>query len=280
MNFNSQMNQFKQAQMRNFSQPLPAKKPRTQLKSQPKKKHSTPFDQKYADPYSSSYSGVPQKKHQQQLQFAIINKMKERHQEEFTHPLDINEIIDEARLMHVTQMQINRLLTDLPKNPKIKVVEEDGKTKFVYKPKFPIKNKAALLRLLDTYAEEGRGGMLVEDIVEALPKAKIRLKKMEEQEKIVVLMGADKKQIAFRSQTCFNEIKIDERFKAMWRNIPVDGLEEGRIREYLKEEGLGEMEKEKKPVQKKRKKATSRKRKFKMLNDHIGDMLQDYSDKQ
>ena len=71
----------------------------------------------------------------------------ERHQEEFTHPLDINEIIDEARLMHVTQMQINRLLTDLPKNPKIKVVEEDGKTKFVYKPKFPIKNKAALLRL-------------------------------------------------------------------------------------------------------------------------------------
>ena len=50
--------------------------------------------------------------------------------------------------MHVTPQQKHRLAADLPKNPKIRVVEEDGQTKFVYKPKFPLKNKAALLRFV------------------------------------------------------------------------------------------------------------------------------------
>jgi len=276
--------------MRNLSQPIPQQAKTSQPKKLPpkksflpKKKHSTPFDLKYADPSPYNYGGIPQKKHQQQIQFAIINKMKERHQEEFVHPLTIDEIIEEARLMHVTPQQKHRLAADLPKNPKIRVVEEDGQTKFVYKPKFPLKNKAALLRLLDTYSEEGRGGLLVEDIIESLPKGKIRLKKLKEQEKIVVLNGADKKEVAFRSQSCYSEIKIDDRFKGMWRQIPVDGLEEGRIRDYLKEEGLGEMEKveRKEPVGRKRKKAGGgvRKRKFKILNTHVQG-LQDYSDKQ
>ena len=83
MNFNSQMTQFKQAQMRNLSQPIPQQAKSSQPKKMPpkksflpKKKHSTPFDLKYADPSPYNYGGIPQKKHQQQIQFAIINKMK------------------------------------------------------------------------------------------------------------------------------------------------------------------------------------------------------------
>ncbi len=53
-------------------------------------------------------------------------------------------------------------------NPKIEVIDGD---RFKYKPKYNIRNRKGLLNLLDKMDQKGQGGILYEDIEEALPKA-------------------------------------------------------------------------------------------------------------
>lgn len=64
------------------------------------------------------------------------------------------------------------LLQALVNNPKIEVV--DGK--YAFKPKYNLKDKKALLRLLDKHDQRGLGGILLEDIEEGLPNAQKAIK--------------------------------------------------------------------------------------------------------
>ena len=61
----------------------------------------------------------------------------------------------------------------LVSNPKIEIVNGDS---YKYKPKYCLKDKKALLRLLDKNDQNGLGGLLREDVEESLPHANRCLK--------------------------------------------------------------------------------------------------------
>ena len=58
-------------------------------------------------------------------------------------------------------------------NPKIEVIENDH---FKYKPKYNIVNRKGLLRLLEKHDLKGLGGILLEDVEEAVPNCAKALK--------------------------------------------------------------------------------------------------------
>ena len=64
----------------------------------------------------------------------------------------------------------------LQSNPKIKLVIEDGVEKFLFKPKYEIPNRKALLNLLKRHDLHGDGGVLLEDVEESCPNAQKALK--------------------------------------------------------------------------------------------------------
>ncbi|VTJ83132.1 Hypothetical predicted protein [Marmota monax] len=107
----------------------------------------------------------------------IVNYMKTRHQRGDTHPLTLEEILDETQHLDIGLKQKQWLMTEaLVNNPKIKVV--DGK--YAFKPKYNLKDKKALLRLLDQHDQRGLGGILLEDIEEGLPNSQKAVKMDEE----------------------------------------------------------------------------------------------------
>ncbi|KAM6206441.1 transcription initiation factor IIE subunit beta isoform 2-T2 [Sarcoramphus papa] len=103
----------------------------------------------------------------------IVNYMKTRHQRGDTHPLTLEEILDETQHLDIGLKQKQWLMSEaLVNNPKIEVV--DGK--YAFKPKYNLKDKKALLRLLDKHDQRGLGGILLEDIEEGLPNAQKAIK--------------------------------------------------------------------------------------------------------
>nr|XP_033771556.1 transcription initiation factor IIE subunit beta [Geotrypetes seraphini]XP_033771563.1 transcription initiation factor IIE subunit beta [Geotrypetes seraphini] len=206
----------------------------------------------------------------------IVNYMKTRHQRGDTHPLSLDEILDETQHLDIALKQKQWLMSEaLVNNPKIEIV--DGK--YAFKPKYNLKDKKALLRLLDKHDQRGLGGILLEDIEEGLPNAQKAIKALGDQ--IVFVTRPDKKKILFyNDKSC--QFTVDEEFQKLWRSIPVDSMDEEKIEDYLKRQGISSMQesgpKKIVPVQKRKKPASQKKRKFKTLNDHLAGVLKDYSD--
>ncbi|XP_032541513.1 transcription initiation factor IIE subunit beta isoform X2 [Chiroxiphia lanceolata] len=122
----------------------------------------------------------------------IVNYMKTRHQRGDTHPLTLEEILDETQHLDIGLKQKQWLMSEaLVNNPKIEVV--DGK--YAFKPKYNLKDKKALLRLLDKHDQRGLGGILLEDIEEGLPNAQKAIKALGDQ--IIFVNRPDKKKILF-----------------------------------------------------------------------------------
>ncbi|XP_048852640.1 general transcription factor IIE subunit 2-like isoform X2 [Brienomyrus brachyistius] len=122
----------------------------------------------------------------------IVNYMKTRHQHGDTHHLTLEEILDETKLLDISVKQKQWLMIEaLASNSKIEV--RDGK--YAFKPKHPLKDKKALLRLLDRHDQLGLGGLLLEDVEEGLPNAQKALKALGDQ--IIFVMRPDKKKILF-----------------------------------------------------------------------------------
>jgi transcription initiation factor TFIIE subunit beta len=95
--------------------------------------------------------------------------MRVRHQQGDNFPLTLEEILDETNQTDVGMQMRHWLNTEaLRNNPKIAVTEED---KFEYKPKFTIKGKDSLRRLLEKRYVRGQGGIMMEDVEESLPNA-------------------------------------------------------------------------------------------------------------
>lgn len=206
----------------------------------------------------------------------IVNHMKTRHQNGDTHFLTIDEILDETKLLDISTKQKQWLMTEaLVHNPKIEV--RDGM--YGFKPKYNLKDKKALLRLLDKQDQLGLGGVLLDDVEEGLPNAAKAIKALGDQ--IIFITRPDKKKILFyNDKHC--QFTVDEEFQKLWRSIPIDSIDEKKIAEYLKKQGMSSMQQTESrkvlPVQKRKKQGGQRKRQFKTHNNHLAGVLEDYSD--
>lgn len=206
----------------------------------------------------------------------IVNYMKTRHQNGDTHCLTLEEILDETKLLDISMKQKQWLMTEaLVNNPKIDV--RDGT--YGFKPKYNLKDKKALLRLLDKHDQLGLGGVLLDDVEEGLPNSAKAIKALGDQ--IIFVTRPDKKKILFyNDKHC--QFMVDEEFQKLWRSVPVDSMDEEKIEEYLKKQGISSMQetgpKKVLPVQKRKKQGGQRKRPFKTHNNHLAGVLEDYSD--
>jgi transcription initiation factor TFIIE subunit beta len=208
--------------------------------------------------------------------------MKSRHLEGDSEALSFDDLLDETNQLDLNQKQKNWLLTEaLPNNPKISITE-DGK--YAFKPLYPLKDRKSLLRLLDKNDQRGYGGVALEDIQESLPDADRHVNWLANNNKIIVITRPiDKKKILFYNDSSQN-FKVDEEFQKLWRSIAVEGIDEQKIEEYLQNQGITSMQdmglKKVTHVQKRKKTANRKKNNFKKLNDHMADILEDYTDKQ
>uniref|UniRef100_A0A8C5LXU6 Transcription initiation factor IIE subunit beta n=1 Tax=Leptobrachium leishanense TaxID=445787 RepID=A0A8C5LXU6_9ANUR len=206
----------------------------------------------------------------------IVNYMKTRHQRGDIYPLTLEEILDETQHLDIGMMQKQWLMSEaLANNPKIENV--DGR--YAFKPKYNLKDKKALLRLLDKHDQRGLGGILLDDIEEGLPNAQKAIKALGDQ--IVFVTRPDKKKILFyNDKSC--QFSVDEEFQKLWRSVPVDSMDEEKIEEYLKRQGISSMQesgpKKVIPVQKRKRSSAQKKRRFKTHNDHLAGVLKDYTD--
>ncbi|CAB1458938.1 unnamed protein product [Pleuronectes platessa] len=192
-----------------------------------------------------------------------------------THCLTLEEILDETKLLDISMKQKHWLMTEaLVNNPKIDV--RDGT--FGFKPKYNLKDKKALLRLLDKHDQLGLGGVLLDDVEEGLPNSAKAIKVLGDQ--IIFVTRPDKKKILFyNDKHC--QFTVDEEFQKLWRSVPVDNIDEEKIEEYLKKQGISSMQetgpKKVMPV-KRKKQGGQRKRHFKTHNNHLAGVLEDYSE--
>lgn len=233
------------------------------------------------DPLSYSRSSASSS-HNFAILAKIVNWMKSRHLEGDSEALSFDDLLDETNQLDLNQKQKNWLLTEaLPNNPKI-VITEDGK--YAFKPLYPLKDRKSLLRLLDKNDQRGYGGVALEDIQESLPDADRHVNWLANNNKIIVITRPiDKKKILFYNDISQN-FKVDEEFQKLWRSIAVEGIDEQKIEEYLQNQGITSMQdmglKKVTHVQKRKKTANRKKNNFKKLNDHMADILEDYTDKQ
>uniref|UniRef100_A0A672NYA1 Transcription initiation factor IIE subunit beta n=1 Tax=Sinocyclocheilus grahami TaxID=75366 RepID=A0A672NYA1_SINGR len=195
----------------------------------------------------------------------IVNYMKTRHQRGDTHHLTLEEILDETKLLDIGMKQKQWLMSEaLASNPKIDVREG----KYAFKPK-----------LLDKHDQLGLGGVLLDDVEEGLPIAAKAIKALGDQ--IIFVTRPDKKKVLFyNDKHC--QFVVDEEFQKLWRSVPVDSIDEEKIDEYLKKQGISSMQetgpKKIAPIQKRKKPGMQRKRRYKTHNDHLNGVVEDYSD--
>ena len=231
-----------------------------------------------SSPSLSSLSKPQANKHKFAILAEIVKHMKSRHQKGDTHALTLDEMLEECKLEgRISSVHRNWLQNEaLENNPKIQVINEGplSDVKYSFKPKYNIKDKKALLKLLDRHDQRGLGGIMRDDIEEGLPHANKCIKGLKN--KILFVTRPDKKQIAFYND-CSCDIVIDEEFQKLWRAVAVDSIDDNKIEEYLNNHGIVSMQETvKKPVKQKRRKV-ARKRKFNTHNDHLDGILQDYS---
>ncbi|RXN25558.1 transcription initiation factor IIE subunit beta [Labeo rohita] len=100
-------------------------------------------------------------------------------------------------------------------------------------------------------------------------------------DQIIFVTRPDKKKVLFyNDKHC--QFVVDEEFQKLWRSVPVDSIDEEKIEEYLKKQGISSMQetgpKKIAPIQKRKKPGSQKKRRFKTHNDHLNGVLEDYSE--
>lgn len=210
----------------------------------------------------------------------IIQHMKTRYNAEDTAALSLNEILDVINKTEVSEELRQWLDAALRNCPKIEAAED---SRYTFKPAFQLKDKHSLIQLLYRYDREGKGGIAMDDIIESLPKAE-RILQHVKSSIIRITRPTDKKEIVFYNDKSM-QIPVYEEFQKLWRSVPVVGIDEQKIEEYLTKQGITSMQdtsggqKTGIPIHKRKKLTAKKGRVFKKTNDHIGDILQDYSDK-
>ncbi|KAJ8970930.1 hypothetical protein NQ317_017248 [Molorchus minor] len=208
----------------------------------------------------------------------IVKHMRTRHQEGETHPLSLDEILDETNQLDVGNKVKQWLQTEaLVNNPKIEVSLDN---KFIFKALYRLKDRKSLLKLLKQQDLKGLGGVLLEDVQESLPHCDKALRILQNQNEIIfIIRPMDKKKVLFYNDRTAN-LPIDEEFQKLWRSVAVDAMDDAKIEEYLDKQGIRSMQDHgpKKPMAPKRKKAGQRKKVFKRPrdNEHLADVLENY----
>ncbi|ROT69388.1 transcription initiation factor IIE subunit beta [Penaeus vannamei] len=205
----------------------------------------------------------------------IVRHMKTRHQDGETHPLSLDEILDETNQLNAGPKVKQWLITEaLPNNPKIQ--EIDGK--YLFKPPLPVRDRKSMLKLLRQHDMKGHGGVLLDDIQESLPHCD-KTMKMLDSEILRITRQTDKKQIIFYHDKGIN-FPVEKEFQQLWRNTSVDGLQDDNIEEYLNKQGIKSMQDtgpKIKPIRRKVKKGRQRATKI-SDNEHMQGVLQIYDD--
>jgi transcription initiation factor TFIIE subunit beta len=101
------------------------------------------------------------------------------------------------------------------------------------------------------------------------------------------MTGSRKKKILYFNDKTTNEpIQIEEELVKYWRNVPVDGLDENKIEEYLESRGITSMKDSQTGSSSdkslgiglhKKSKERKRNRNFKKHNEHLGGLLNEYN---
>lgn len=218
----------------------------------------------------------------------IVNHLKTEYLKEHrTEPLSLDDILDETDQVNISMRTKVWLENEaLPQNPRIcVVVAEAGSgepTRYRFKPLIDVKDRKTLRKYLMDKYQAGDGAVWLDDIVDSLPNALRAIKWLEENDHIIVITRpVDKKKVVF-----FNEgkqdIKIDEEFIKVWRSISVDGIADDKIEEYLTKHGIQSIQdlasKKIEPIKKRRKLMRRNNKNFKAHNEHMKDILEDYSE--
>ncbi|VUZ43017.1 unnamed protein product, partial [Hymenolepis diminuta] len=222
----------------------------------------------------------PQNQGKFKLLSCVVKYMKTRHLEGDFHPLAVEEILEELTLLDQPKSDIKWLEEEaLPHNPKIKMTSDK---KFVFSPKYYIRNRNDLYQLLKTHEIKGLGGIYFDDVDEAIKDADKVVKSLGDTV-LQIITPHDKKTVLFFNDKSF-DLNVDEEFKQLWRAVSVEGVNEGKIEEYLQRNGITSMSADKKvfaPALKQKRSAQRRaKRPVKLKdNEHLKDILKDFSDK-
>ena len=190
--------------------------------------------------------------------------------------MSLDDILDVTNNTDVTSRDKEWLSEEALKNNK-KLAFKDGK--FSFKPKYPLRDRKSLLKLLERHESNGMGGILLDDIREGLPNADAVVKSVSDRI-LFVTKSNDKKAVLFHYDPQYAS-HVDEEIQKHWRGVTVEGLGEAGIERYLESAGItvmsGVLSGNKEPGGKK-KRANNRKKQFKKLNTHLsGDVLKDYS---
>ncbi|KAL3315907.1 Transcription initiation factor IIE subunit beta [Cichlidogyrus casuarinus] len=206
----------------------------------------------------------------------IIKYMKNRHLEGDTHPLSVEEILEETMLTD-TPKSIVKWLEDeaLPNNVKILRINH----KFVFRPLYKVRNRDELYALLRKHDVKGLGGIYLDDLMECLPDCENVLASLGD-DALRIVNPTDKKTIIFFNDHS-SELTADEVFKQYWRAISVEGMPEAKIEEYLQKQGIQSMSADKKkftPAIKTKKGMRKRSERPVKIKDnlHMNDVLKEF----
>ncbi|KAL1456157.1 hypothetical protein WDU94_000906 [Cyamophila willieti] len=203
----------------------------------------------------------------------IIELMKRRHQNGLDYPLNIDEILFEINMENVGNKIKTWLSREaLQNNPKIDVIDE---TKFLYKPVFQLKGREGLLKLLKQQDLKGTGGILLNDVSESLPHCEEVLKHPS-LEKEIIYVG--RRKVMFYNDKSA-QLDVDETLQKLWHSVSVGGMDNDKIEEYFKKQGIRPCQDTgfKKPIMRimpRRKKTMHRKAQLPRTNDHIHHLLE------
>merc|ERR1719495_2647049 len=210
----------------------------------------------------------------------IVRHMKARHMDGEDHPLLLEEILDETNQLDVSSKTRMWLQNEaLKQNPKIEVT--DSGDRYMFKAPYKLRDKKSLLKMLKRKDLNGEGGVYRDDVNESLAKAEKIIQNLIFDGKILEIpRPCDKKKVLFYHDHT-TDFDVDEEFIKQWRSVSVDGVDDAKIEEYLDKQGIRSMQDQglKKLNMPKRKKGqVKRKTRAPKDNEHMADVLQDYSE--
>lgn len=244
----------------------------------------------FGRPLDTSHSYRTMTSHSQNstnIVFTIVKWLKERHLNGDNEPLTLEEILDETEQTEISPRIKTWLANEvLDQNLKVRVIKSDNDSeppRYQYKPEIDIKDRKSLRKFLMEKYQSGEGAIWMDDIQESLPHANRAIEWLAKNEHIVVITRPmDRKKVVFYNEAK-QDIRIDEEFVKLWRSISVDGVADDKIEEYLKKHGIQSIQdlatKKMEPVQKRRKVMRRPNKNFKAHNEHMKDILKDYSEK-
>lgn len=182
-----------------------------------------------------------------QFKFGVLTKivrhMRNRHMEGEDQPLTLEDILDETHQLDVDSKTKYWLSTEaLRNNPKIDASGAGSSTTYLFKPPFNILTKKALMKLLKGYSIKGKGGILLDDLQESLPKCESIIRKLEENDDIwIIARPQDKKKIVYYHDNG-DDFDVSDDFVKLWRSVTVDGKDDINIDDYLTKNGITSMQ--------------------------------------